>query len=70
VRDFARKGRIQAEYWAHCGGCEWHEPTAPQPHLTPAQEMQERGWKYTSKYGWLCPDCLKELEQETPNNER
>ncbi len=58
------KGRMRRYYTVWCGCCaQWHGLEANKwPRV--AQEARDAGWRYTRRYGWLCPDCAKKLEAE------
>lgn len=59
-----RRGALERSYWANCGGCEYSEPVTPRPGLKPAEEMRERGWKYTRDLGWICSDCVADRSKQ------
>jgi hypothetical protein len=62
------RGVIRSEISITCGGgiyfirfgmCNCKEISYTGNALSCRIRWQEYGWKYTKKYGWLCPPCAR-----------
>lgn len=57
------KGRIVAEYTVACGNAACHDaivgPDYGRANVT--DTIRAHGWRKVKPFGWLCPDCLLEL---------
>lgn len=54
------RGRITTGYWVSCGKCQDQRPVVGPRYLTPREQAQLDGWRYTKSHGWVCPKCQEE----------
>lgn len=57
------RGYISTEHTVWCGRCDVWDQLAEHTLKGTIQEVQKAGWRRSRKYGWLCPDCVKEVAQ-------
>ena len=58
------RGRLTAEWWMSCGGCNCENATAERTQAKAAETMRAAGWVNTSARGWVCPKCKDEVPRK------
>lgn len=65
--DHKTRGRITVDYWVACGDCYDHAPLADVRRLGSATaNAKAEGWKFTKRWGWLCPACQEKHAKANP----
>ena len=69
-----KRGRIEMEYRVICGRCGFWEYMDGGNKRAMKKFAKEEGWVESEAWGWLCPNCIRELllremgeeDKETP----